>query len=81
VITGIKLVRFLMPAMASVNQVYDKPMPCLASYFSAKSGVKKLMKIIPVITFTTLACNPSTELFSYLTIVRSNFHENLLYDV
>ena len=34
-------------------------MPCLASFFDAMSGVKKLTNFIPVITYPTLANEPS----------------------
>jgi len=34
-------------------------MPCLASFFDAMSGVKKLTKVHVVSDYTTLACHPS----------------------
>ena len=37
-------------------------MPCLASFFDAMSGVKKLVKFIPVINCPASAFEPSTEL-------------------
>ena len=42
-----------------IVQCYDNPMPCLASFFYAMSGVKKLLNFVPAINFPTSAYEPS----------------------
>jgi len=48
-----------MPDMASSNPSTGQSMPCLASFFDAISGVKKLSNFIPVSNCTISVFNPS----------------------
>jgi len=38
-----------MPDLASIIQCWDNPMPCLALFFDAMSGVKKLSNFMQAI--------------------------------
>ena len=55
-----------MPDMASIVHWWDNPMPCLASFFDAMSGVKKMLHFNPVITYPTSAFPPSTLGWVYI---------------
>jgi len=66
VIAGTTFTSILTPDMASkmyqkwiMASKMDNPMPCLASFFDAISGVKKLPNFVPVINCTTSANEPS----------------------
>jgi len=56
-IASIKVVRFLktMQDMASGYPSTEYPMPCLASFFDAMSGVKNLTNLYPAFNCKTLA--------------------------
>jgi len=48
-----------MPFIALINQCCDNPMPCLASFFDAMSGVKKLTNFSAAINCKSSADEPS----------------------
>jgi len=49
-----------------VDLALQKSMPCLALFFDAMSGVKKLTNFIPAIICSTLANEPSIQQFSII---------------
>jgi len=52
-------VKKTMPDMASGFPSTDYSVPCLAPFFNAMSGVKKLTEVHAISDYHTLTCHPS----------------------
>jgi len=87
VIAGMKFTTFLTPDMASKNDArhgigvflaLNKSMPCLASFFDAMSGVKKLPNFVPAINCTSSANELSTAPLTWKNLKNCSIQSHIL---